>query len=419
VRSLESHNRTEETAYPGERVAVNLRGLDQHDINRGDTVTHPGDFRPSYVLDVKLKALERAPIALTNGKKVRLHHYTSEVEARVVLPNMESIEPGAESPAQLRATAPITAATGDRFVLRAMSPSVTLGGGVVVNPRAMKLKARTVKTFLEENREDETGIVASLIRSGGMGGVTRTELLGLSGLSSKRLDKALDELRNAGKAVRFDQAENRMVHGDFFEMIRGKVLERLKVFHKEHPLKEGMPKQELKAATPASDKLFKRLIEKLAQQGEIAEQGALARLAGHEVILKADEAGLKTALLETILKSGNAPPFMKDLLAELKADAKQVKSLIAILEREGSVVRVREDLYFSAAFIKEVKEKLTAFIKKAGGITPSQFNEITKSSRKYNIPLLEYLDRERFTMRVGDQRVIRGSAASGDGGKAE
>lgn len=418
VRSLESHNRSEDKAFPGERVAVNLRGIEQDQVHRGEVLTHPTEFRPSYIVDVKLKALGRSPITVTNRRKVRLHHYTSEVEARVVLPNMELLEPGKETVAQLRTSAPIVPATGDRFVIRALSPSITLGGGVVLNPRAPKLKARTIKTIMELETEDDAGILASLVRSGGLAGVSRNELLGLSGLSAKRLDKLLDTLRNTRTVIRFDPTENRMVHGDFFEMVKKKMLNRLTVFHTEHPLKEGISKQELRSTVPGGDKLFKTVLEHVAAKGELVDQGNTVRLASHQVRLKDEEEGLKLQILKLITDGRNAPPILKDILTATGSDTKQVRSLLNILEKEDHVVKVREDLYFSSEFLRDIQRRLVEFMKREGGITPSQFHEITKSSRKYNIPLLEYFDRQRFTMRVGDQRVLRGSGTSGDGGKA-
>ncbi len=418
VRSLESHNKSENTAYPGERVAVNLRNVEQGDIHRGDVLTHPGDFKPSYILDVRLKALERAPVPLQNGKKVRLHHYTSEVEARIVLPNLDQLEPGKELITQLRTSAPIVPATGDHFVIRALSPSITLGGGTILNPRALKLKARTAKSFLEEEREDDQDIVSSLVRGGAMAGISRNELLGLSGFSAKRLDKLLDSLRTTGKIIRYDESENRLIHANFFNLIKNRLLNRLTEFHKNQPLKTGISKQELRSIVPGSDKLFKKLLNTLLHTKEIVDQGDTVRLASHEVRLKETEKDIKDELFRIILSGENAPPNLKDILASVKADQKQVKSLLSLLEKEGKVTKIREDMYFSTDFVNSIKLNLVIFIKKEGGITPSQFSEITKSSRKYNIPLLEYFDRERFTMRVGDQRVLRGSGVSGDGGKA-
>lgn len=419
VRSLESHNRAEVKAFPGERVAVNLRGLEQAQIHRGEVVVHPGEYRPSYIVDVKLKALARCPIALKNRRKVRLHHYTSEVEARVVLPDLESLEPGQETLAQLRTSSPVIPSTGDRFVIRALSPSITLGGGVVVNPRGTKLKARTAKSFVELDHEDDAGIVGSLVRSGGLAGVARNELLGMSGFSSKRLDKVLDSLRNSRTVIRFDPAENRMIHTDFFDVVKNKILEKLMTFHKDQPLKAGIPRQELRSTVPGGDKLFKTVIENLVTKGEVVDQGDTIRHSGHEIRLKEDEKGLKERLMKMIVQGGNSPPVLKEILQATTTDVRHVRNLLNLLEKEGQVVRVKEDLYFSGAFVNEVKRKVVEYIQRGGGLTPSQFHEITGSSRKYNIPLLEYLDRERFTMRVGDQRVLRGSGTSGDGGKVE
>ncbi len=419
VRSLESHNRAEEKAFPGERVAVNLRGLEQGQVQRGEVLTHPGQFKPSYIVDVKLKALERSPIQLTNRRKVRFHHYTSDVEARVVLPDMEVLEPGKEIIAQLRATAPIVPATGDRFVIRALSPSITLGGGVVMNPRAVKLTARSAKFFMELDRSDDAAILESLVRSSGIAGIGKNELLGLSGFSAKRLDKMLETIRNSRTVIRFDAVENRMVHSDFFEIVRTRLLARLKAFHAEQPLKEGMSKQELRSSVPGSDKLLKSVMEFLASKNEIVDQSNLVRLASHKVRLKEQEKDVKNSLSRMIIQGRNAPPVFKEIVAASGTNPKEARNLLGILEKEGVVVRVSEELYFSNDFIEEIKKKLLEFMTREGGLTPSQFHEITGSSRKYNIPLLEYLDRQRFTMRVGDQRVLRGSGSSGDGGKVE
>lgn len=419
VRSLESHNRPEVKVFPGERVAVNLRGLEQAQIHRGEVLTHPGEFQPSYMVDVKLKALARCPTALKNRRKVRLHHYTSEVEARVVLPGLESVEPGQETLAQLRTSFPVVPSTGDHFVIRGLSPSITLGGGVVLNPRGVKLKARSVKSFVELGDQDDTAIVASLVRSCGLSGVARNELLGMSGFSAKRLDKTLDSLRNSRTVIRFDPSENRMIHGDFFDVVKSKILNRLSIFHRDQPLKAGISKQELRSIVPGGDKLFKTVIESLVSKGDVVDQGETIRLSSHEIRLKEDEKGLKERLMKMIVQGGNSPPVLKEILQATGTDVKQIRNLLNLLEKEGQVVRVKEDIYFSATFVKGVKQKLVEFIQREGGLTPSQFHEITGSSRKYNIPLLEYFDRERFTMRIGDQRVLRGLGTSGDGGKVE
>jgi selenocysteine-specific elongation factor len=419
VRSLESHNRREERALPGERVAVNLRGLEQTDVHRGEVLTHPGEFRPSSIIDVRLTALQRSPLTMRNRRKVHLHHYTAEVEARVVFPEIDALEPGQETMAQLRTAVPVVPSTGDRFVIRALSPSITLGGGVILNPRGVKLRARSAKSFVELDKEDEVGIVAALVRSGGLAGVTKNELVGLSSLPAKRLEKALDSLRNARTVIRFDRTDDRMVHQEFFEIVKRRILKRLNAFHADHPLKEGISKQELRSAAPGGDKLFKAVLDGLVAKAEVVDQGDIVRSASHTVKLKEDEQGLSDKLLKLIVDGKNAPPVLKEMVAGVSSDVKRVRNLLGVLEKDGKIVRVKEDIYFSADFVNETKRKLAELIGRVGAITPSQLSEVTGSSRKYNIPLLEYFDRERFTIRVGDQRVLRGSGSSGDGGKVE
>jgi selenocysteine-specific elongation factor len=416
VRSVQSHNRQEERALPGERVAVNLRGVEQSQLSRGTVLTHPDQFYPSYIVDVKLNTLPRSPTPLKNRQKVRLHHYTTEVEARVILADREILEPGQECMAQLRAAAPIVPAAGDRFVIRALSPSITIGGGVVLNPRGIKLKARMLKVFTQLDQEDHEGIVLALIRSSGLAGCTRTELLALSSLTSKQLDRILESLRNSRTVVRHDPTEDRYVHGDFVNVLTKRIVNRLTSFHAEHPLREGMPKQELRSTVPGGDKLFKKMMELLTSTGEIIDRGDTVTSASHRVQLKEEERGLQDQLLKLIVSGGNSPPTLKEIQTQTGGETKQIRNLLDILEKEKKVVRVKEDLYFSEGFIRSTKKRLVEFIKLQGSITPSQFHEVTGSSRKYNIPLLEYFDRERFTLRVGDQRVLRGSGNSSDGG---
>jgi len=419
VRSLESHNRAEQKAFPGERVAVNLRGLEQGQLHRGEVITHPEEFRPSYIVDVELTSLARSRLTLKNRRKVRLHHYTSEVEALVVLPEMDVLEPGKTTLAQLRTSAPLVPATGDRFVIRAVSPSITLGGGVIVNPRGLKLKARTVKSFMETDSKDNEAIVASLVRSGGPAGVARNELLGMSGLSGKQLDSIIETLRNSKTLIRLEPVKKRHVHRDFFMMVKNRILDRLASFHADQPLKEGISKQELRSTAPGGDRLFKTVLENLSSNGEVVVDGDTVRAYSHRVHLNDDEKDVKDLLMKLISGGGNSPPLIKEIISATGAEIKKVRTLLSLMEKEGKVVRVKEDIYFSSDFIDQTKKKLVSFFKQESSITPSRFSEITGSSRKYNIPLLEYFDRQRFTIRVGDQRVLRGSGSSGAGGRVE
>jgi len=417
VRSLESHNRFEEKAFPGERVAVNLRGVEQSQVRRGDVLTHPGQFKPSYMIDVKLTAIPRTTGGLANRKKVRLHHFTSEVEGVVVLPDLDSLLPGQQSLAQIRTASEIVAAAGDRFVLRSLSPSITLGGGVILNPRAMKLKARTTKSFKESYTEDEQSIISSLIRSSGPTGITRQELIGLSGLSAKRLDSILEALKAENVIVKVDVAENRLVHGNFADRIRMRVLRRLAEYHAEHPLKQGISKQELRTLSLGSDKLFKAVLDRIVRAGDIVVDGDVVRLSSHQIRLGDEDKDVKERLFRLLTDGGNTPPTLKEILNKTGWDQKQIRTLLGILEKENKVVRVSEELYYSRERIDRIKSKLRDFFSKEAHLTPSRFAEITGASRKFNIPLLEYLDKERFTVRVGDQRVLRGSGSSGAGGK--
>ncbi|MGC8603873.1 MAG: selenocysteine-specific translation elongation factor [Desulfomonilaceae bacterium] len=412
VRSIESHKQFEQQSFPGQRVAINLRGIEQEQAHRGNVVTHPGEFRPSYIIDVRLTSLNRTSIKLTNLKKVRLHHYTTDVEATIALPDRDMIEPGEETLAQLRTSAPIVPATGDRFVIRAISPSITLGGGIILNPRAPKLRARSVKSFLETEREDDLGVISALIKGSGIGGVNKNELLGMSAFSSSRLDRTLDKLKTHRKVIQIDSTEHRLIHRDFLELALKKITDRIDNFHRENPLREGISKQELRSLTPGNDRLFKIALDELIFKGLLVDQGDTIRASTYKVQLKDDEKNLREELFVTLRKNENSPPLLKELVAKVGADTKQVKGLLTVLEKEGKIVKIKEEMYFPSDFIKSVREHLVDHLKKELSITPSKFQEITKASRKYNIPLLEYFDREKITLRIGDKRVLRGMSNS-------
>ncbi len=417
VRSLESHNRFEEKAFPGERVAVNLRGVEQAQVHRGDVLTHTGQFKPSYMIDVKLTAIPRTTGGLTNRKKVRLHHFTSEVEGVVVLPDLASLLPGQQSLAQIRTASETRCSRGGQVCLALFV--------ALHNPR----RRGHPKPQRYETQSAHHQIFQRIIHRGrqqhhqlphtesGPAGITRQELLGLSGLSAKRLDGILEGLKAESAILKVDAAENRLVHGNFADRIRMRVLRRLAEYHTEHPLKQGISKQELRTVSLGSDKLFKTVLDRLVRSGDIAVDGDVVRLSSHQIRLGDADKDVKERLVRMLMDGGNTPPTMKEILNKTGWDQKQIRTLLGILEKENKVVRVSEELYYAREFIDQIKSKLRDFFSKEAYLTPSRFAEITGASRKFNIPLLEYLDRERFTVRVGDQRVLRGSGSFGAGGK--
>jgi selenocysteine-specific elongation factor len=419
IRSLQSHNQSQEEVFPGERAAVNLRGADQSEIHRGDILTHPGDFVPSYIIDVDFQSLKRSDINIGHGQRIRLHHYTNDVEARIFFPGKQTIAPGERLLVQFRASSPLVPSVGDKIIVRGLSPVITLGGGVIMNPRGEKLKGRNLEAFSSLEGQDEVGVLSALIRSSGLKGIGKNDLLGLSGLSSTRLEKALKSLLNSQDIVLFDSTESRFIHSSRFEMVLNKAVELLSQFHERRPLEEGMPKQELRSNLPGDDKLFRKVMEKLQANKKAVQRGDIIRSFSHKVTLDENEETLKKDLSGAIAKGLNAPPLVKELVKDLAADPKQVRNMLKLLEKEGRIVRIKEDLYFDSDTLKKIRERLLEYLQENQGITPSQFSGVTGASRKYNIPLLEFFDRERFTMRVGDQRVLRGSGNSGAGGRVE
>jgi selenocysteine-specific elongation factor len=201
------------------------------------------------------------------------------------------------------------------------------------------------------------------------------------------------------------------------ELVKKKITDRLDNFHKDNPLREGISKQEIRSLTPGGDRLFRIAVDELTSKGLLVDLGDTVRASNHKVQLKDDEKTLRENLLIILSKNENSPPILKDLVAQVGYDPKHIKNLLLVLEKEGKIVKIKEEMYFSSSFIRSVRESLVERLKKEGSITPSKFQEITKASRKYNIPLLEYFDREKVTLRIGDQRVLRGTGSSMSGPK--
>ncbi len=412
VRGIQFHNQSVDEARAGMRTAINFQGLEKEAIRRGEVLSKPGNLVASYMVDVSLNYLASNKKPLKTRTRVRFHTGTSEVLGNVILLDREELAPGENSVAQLRLDTPVALVKDDRFVFRSYSPIYTIGGGKILNPIPLKHKrfkpevVDGLKTLDQQAPED---IMAFHIQASGYGGVTFTHLKVMTNLPDKQLDQTLQGLLSKKTLILVDKENRIYIHQSAFEALINDIRHQLAAYHQAHPLKAGMSKEELKTKFPArlTSKLFNLTLNQMIKEKEIAQEKNIVHLASHAVSLGGKQADVRDKILKTYRRAGLQPPYFKELVKSLDSDAKRPREVLMHLVAEGTIIRVKEDLYFHAETIHTLRKKLVEFLEAQEEITTPQFKEMTGVSRKYVIPLAEYFDAKQVTLRVGDVRKLR------------
>jgi selenocysteine-specific elongation factor len=429
VRGLQVHGHGHQTAEAGQRVAVNLSGVEVADVQRGDTLATPGVYQPTRMCDVRLELIASAK-PLRHGARVRLHQGTTEVLGRVALSGLvdaagggeaaaaSEVPPGRSAYGRLRLEAPAVLTRGDRFILRAYSPPATIAGGILVDPAPPRVGIRTPAgrdRFLQLDPLRAAGrplldaaadAAAYLVAESDLRGIPTpalTSRLGLSGPDAEAVRANLDT-RRAVVTVGDSLLSPTVLH-----RTGAAVLERLAEHHRAWPLEEGMPREEVRERTcaNAADGVFERIVADLAAAGRIAGRDRLA-LSSHRLALSPDEERARDGLDRLYREAGLRPPDLRDAAAALGHRPDVVEKMAALLVRQKVLVRV-DTLVFHANALARLKQELAERkTATAGPVTldVGEFKDRYRMTRKFAIPLLEYLDRERVTRRAGDGRVL-------------
>jgi selenocysteine-specific elongation factor len=415
VRGIEVHNADAQTALAGQRTAVNLPGLEAKEISRGMVLAPPGVFKATGRLDCKLNLLPDAR-PLKNCARVHFHCNTSETLAEVVLLDRKDLPPGTSAFAQLRLSEPGVFMPGDRFIIRQFSPVTTIGGGTVLDnqPERHRVRDSSVVPLLDALERGGAQVrLEWLVRQTGeallSGLVSRTGWLPGEVLRLGRM------LASENRLLLLGQPPELFVHSEHFLGLAAKLIEQLERFHAANPLIAGLPKEDLRSRTGAgsplrsaapSTLLFNALLQTLVAQGKIEVQGETVRLAGHKIQLTPEEQAAKEQISEAFGRRGLEVPSPPEVLDKLRIDRLRAEKLLQILLRENVLCKVTEDLIFHRSALSQLKELLAQRKAQSNRINVTVFKEITGLSRKYAIPLLEYLDREHVTRREGDERII-------------
>lgn len=412
IRGIQVHSQPVTSAETGQRTALNLQGVDKALIERGDVLARPATVFPTQRLDIFCDYLAGAGRKLKNRSLVRLHVGTSEVMARILLLEHDEWEPGQGGYAQLILASPIAAVAGDRYVIRSYSPVTTIGGGVILDPLPAKHKRRSVPVLDQLQRihqGSENDRTAVMIGRAGLRGIETKELIARTGYSAGRLKRILESLLAGREALLIDREEGRVLLRSVYETLQERSLEALRSFHARFPLKEGTPREELRTMLGAgvSPKLYHAALSGLEKAGKVVIDRESVRLTGHHVNLAGGLDQMRDKILKTYLDAGLAVPSFKEVMEPFSARRSEALSLVYTMIKEGALVKVTEDLYFHRDVLSKLREDYRAYLLREGKATPAGMKELTNLSRKYIIPLMEYFDATKLTIRTGDQRILR------------
>ncbi|MFN2427580.1 MAG: SelB C-terminal domain-containing protein [Candidatus Binatia bacterium] len=412
MREIQVHGESVERASAGQRVALNLSGLDKDDVARGDTVAAPGLDATTLRLDARIEIRPAAGRALPSHVRVRVHHGTRESLARLVwLDGVKEVAPRSSGYAQLALAEPLVAAAGDRFVIRDETASRTLGGGVVLLAHAPR------------HRRSQGDLAPALERlEAGDDAVRLHTVLGLAaGLAVEPSEAAAAIgvpvssiaalVKKAPHVVALGDPVQLLVAGERLATVLERIVEAVGAFEAGNANLPGVDLEHLRGTVrPVLDaKVFRLVVERLLESGVLRRRGNLVHTSGHAASLSAPDEALASRLLARVVAAAAMPPTLKDLAVELGIDERRALKLTGVLVLRGDLVKVSADLFYCRETLEGIRARLEEHLRTAGEVTAAEFRDLIAASRKYGIPLLDWFDRSGVTIRVGDVRKLRRS----------
>ena len=389
IRGLQRHNETVETASPGSRVAANIIGAEKNELARGDVLAQPHSLASTRRIDAHVRVLPSAPRALRHGAEMLLHTGTSEVGCRVVVLAGDAIEAKGEGWVQLYLERAIAAASGDRFVLRVPSPPLTLAGGSFIDVAPRK-----------HSRHDVT--VGESLDRRAAGDVMQEELRKYPrGVTVAALLKATMAQPSDLEALRARRMGEWLYAEEAWSAITNQAAAEVEAYHAEHPLREGMAREELRSRLRLQASSFPLVLASLVEEGNLKEVDGAIAAPGHQVAI-ASPGGPESRLLELLGAHPFAPPSLRQAMEESAAGQEVVRALA----QRGDLVRLSDDIAFTREAYSQAVALVTDQIATTGSVTVAQVRDRMGASRKPVLALLEYLDSRKVTRRVGDQRVL-------------
>ena len=404
VRGVQVHGAATDRATAGQRTALNLTGVSTEQLARGMTLIQPDSLRSTRRLDVHLELLPETK-GLRNHARVHLHAYSSETIAEVVLLGANQFDSGKSGFVQLRTADPVLVIPGDHFIIRQFSPVTTIGGGVVLDAFPQKRsgkKHEEISRFLEKLQAGSPPevLLARVLRRK-TDGLTLRDAVAETGWTIETVSREAGKLRDKIVLV-----TDLLLATALAVEAEQEMLQTVLAFHKANPLVGGISKEELRGKVELSPRVFDYLLSILAKAKKLEISGEQVHAAGRGVVMTDEEAKAKKVIEDAFASAGLKVPAMKEVLAGLRIDAARSQKLITLLLRDRVLVKLADDLVFHRDALEGLRKSVLDQKKSSPKMDVTRFKDLTGVSRKYAIPLLEYLDRERVTRRVGDERII-------------
>ncbi|HHT9138607.1 MAG TPA: selenocysteine-specific translation elongation factor [Candidatus Wunengus sp. YC60] len=415
VRGIEVTGERVDTAFAGQRAAVNLSGIKSNEIKRGYELSVPGYLQPTKIVDASLRLIQGAKHPLKNRARIRFHINTSEVMGRVVLLDRDQLNPGEEALCQFLLENLITTEREDRFIIRSYSPAYTIGGGRILGYNTTRLKRfkeeplKTLKILANGNLSDIVGQVYlnNVVCRGersfapAIGDVSR-----MVNIHPSIAEKIIADLVNKGVLMKFSvEGKNVTFHKAHILSLKERILNELRKFHKENPLKTGIDETHLKTLLDKQihPLLITATLSLLKNEKAVKVMDNKFSLMGFQIQVSKQEGGMADKIAELFLKAGFTPPSTEEVYTKFGSAS---KTAIPLLIEQKVLVEVENGLCFHTTVLDKLKENIREYIRKQGTISVAQFRDLTKTSRKYAVPLLEYFDAIHFTKRTGDVRIL-------------
>jgi selenocysteine-specific elongation factor len=421
VRSLQNHDRPVEEVHRGMRAAVNLAGVHHEDVVRGQEIAAPGYLVPSRVLTVRLHCLRDVKRPIKHRAPVRFHLGTAEIMGAVALLDCDAVEPGGWGLAQVFLEEPATAIWGQPFVVRESSATQTLGGGQVLQPVARKIRRRHLEILERVERlwtGDAEQRALTVAWFGGFGGFTAADLVRGANIAPDQADEMIAKLKVRGELVELatGQARKLLLHGDMIKELEDRVLQVLARLHEQFPLVSAHDRQKVQSQLDyiGDDALVHAAVERLIQHRRVV--GDLRRIARADFKpkLSGNQRKLKDRIVAAYQEARFQPPEPSSFANQAGGNAAALKDLFELCVLEGYLVPIADDIYLHSDAEAEMRRRITEKLSDGGpGLTVAEIRDLLGTTRKYAVPLCEYLDRVGVTKREGDLRVLTTQGAPG------
>ncbi len=405
VRQIQVFETTVEKAIAGQRVALNLAGIEKASIERGDVIATPGFFKATKLIDARLNLLPVMKKPMANLTPVHFYLAAKRLVAKIVPLEKEELSPGDSSLVQCILDKPVVAHSGDHFIIRSYSPMTTIGGGVVLDGqpiRHRRFRPEVIERLKILEKGDPAELILQMLEQQQV--VSLQELKVETKLPEKIIDDQLEKLKQNGSIL---QLSGSLISQNTLDNWEKSFMEKLSNYMSKNNLSRGLSRSQLKGALPSQlgPKDYDTFLNLMQEKGFIQVQGETVSPYGHKMKPTPEQVKILAKIEQLLREEGFSPPVKKDLMESLRLSSGDLDSLLAYLQENNAVVKINEDIYYHGENYRKAVQLLKEYFSSAGEVTVSDFRTLLDTSRKYALPLIEHFDQKKLTRRVGDKRV--------------